>query len=206
MVVRQDENPKNSLTAALARRGFSMIELMMVLLITGVVMGFSIPVFMTMTQTLRTGGDSRNLAGVIAEAKMRAAANFTHSPGYANLSANSYHVEVWNKGGNSGAGCWQTDGDIVNSCTAASSPTTNLSSAVAFGYGSNVSSSHPRTRRRQLAKRPFALRATQASRPTPVSSPTPPAVGSFTRCAFRLIPLAVRARRAACRIRPVLST
>jgi len=121
-----------------------MIELMMVLLITSIVMGFAIPGFLTMTQTMRTGGDSRNLAGLIAEAKMRAAADFTHARVYANLSGHSYHVEVWNKSGNSGAGCWQTDGDIVNSCTAASSPVVNLSSDVTFGYG-NVSSPRANT-------------------------------------------------------------
>jgi prepilin-type N-terminal cleavage/methylation domain-containing protein len=122
-------------TVAPAQDGFSMIELMMVLLITSIVMGFVVPGYMTMTQTLRTGGDSRILAGMIAEAKMRAAADYTHARVYVNTSGNSYHVEVWNKSGNGGAGCWQTDGDTNNACTATSSPVTDLSSNVSFGYG-----------------------------------------------------------------------
>jgi Tfp pilus assembly protein FimT len=112
---------------------------MMVLLISGIVMGFAVPGFVTMTQSLHTGGDSRNLAGMIAEAKMRAAADFTHARVYANISGNSYHLEVWNKSGNGGAGCWQTDGDTANACTAASSPVVELSSDVSFGYG-NIAS------------------------------------------------------------------
>jgi hypothetical protein len=108
---------------------------MVVLLISGIIMGFAVPGFVTMQQTFRTGGDIRNLASLVAEAKMRAAANFTHARLYANTSTGSYHIEFWNKTGNSGAGCWETDGDLANACTAASSPVTNLSSKVSFSYG-----------------------------------------------------------------------
>lgn len=119
--------------------GFTIIELMMSMLIGMIVVGFAVPGYLTMQQSLRTGGDIRSIASLIAEAKMRAAADFTHARVYANLSANSYHLEVWNPSGNAGAGCWQTDGDTSNSCTAASSPVTKLSDNVTFGYG-NVSS------------------------------------------------------------------
>jgi hypothetical protein len=72
---------------------------------------------------------------LVAEAKLRAAADFTHARVYANLSGNTYHLEIWNKSGNGGAGCWQTDGDTANTCTAASSPVQYLSQGVTFGYG-----------------------------------------------------------------------
>jgi hypothetical protein len=52
------------------------------------------------------------------------------------LTANTYHLEVWNKAGNGGAGCWQTDGDIANACTViGTSPVFNLSQGDIFGAG-----------------------------------------------------------------------
>jgi Tfp pilus assembly protein FimT len=124
-------------------RGFSFLESMVVVAITITIVGFGVPVFSNMEQSLRTGGDSRSIAGVIALAKMRAAANFTHARVYANLSGNTYRLEVWNKSGNAGAGCWQTDGDS-NACTVAASPVTTLSHNVSFGYG-NVGSAPTNT-------------------------------------------------------------
>jgi len=125
---------KDGRAAVLAMNGFSLIEMVLVVAISISVAAFAVPKLVTLQQTLRTGGDSRNLAGLIAEAKMRAAADFTHARVYANLTAGTYHLEVWNKSGNSGAGCWRTDGD-TNACTVAGSPVTNLSSSVSFGYG-----------------------------------------------------------------------
>jgi len=98
------------------------------------VVAFGLPVLSNVAQSFRTAGDNRSIAGLIAEAKMRAAAGFTHARVYANLSAGTYRLEVWNKSGNSGAGCWQTDGD-TNACTVAASPVVKLSPNVSFGYG-----------------------------------------------------------------------
>lgn len=120
------------------QHGFSLVELMLVVIISIIVAGFAVPKYMTIQQSLRTSGDIRNLAGMIAEAKMRAAANYTHARVYANLTSNTYHLEVWNKAGNGGAGCWQTDGDS-NACTVGTSPVTNLSSQVSFSYGNMTS-------------------------------------------------------------------
>jgi Tfp pilus assembly protein FimT len=126
---------KDGRAAVLAKNGFSLIEITLVVAISISIAAFAVPKLVTFQQTLRTGGDSRNLAGLVAEAKMRAAADFTHARVYVNLTGKTYHLEMWNKSGNGGAGCWQTDGDTVNSCTAASSPVTSLSSDVSFGYG-----------------------------------------------------------------------
>jgi prepilin-type N-terminal cleavage/methylation domain-containing protein len=124
-------------------RGFSLLELIVVVAISITIVGFAVPIFSNFAQSLRTSGDSRSLAAMIAEAKLRAAANFTHARVYANLSGNTYRLEVWNKSGNSGAGCWQTDGDS-NACTVATSPVTSLSHNVSFGYG-NVGSAPTNT-------------------------------------------------------------
>jgi|SRR5579872_2778576 len=116
-------------------KGFSFLESMVVVAITITIVGFGVPVFSNFEQSLWTGGDSRSLAAMIAEAKLRAAADFTHARVYANLTGRTYHLEVWNKSGNGGAGCWQTDGDS-NACTVATSPVIELSRNVSFGYGS----------------------------------------------------------------------
>ena len=108
---------------------------MVVAAITITIAGFGVPAFSNFEQTLRTGGDSRSLAAMTAEAKLRAAADFTHARVYANLSGDTYHLELWNKNGSGGAGCWQTDGDS-NACTVATSPVISLSHNVSFGYGS----------------------------------------------------------------------
>jgi hypothetical protein len=67
---------------------------------------------------------------------MRAAEDFTHARVHANLNANTYSLEVWDKLANSGAGCWKTDGDNLNQCTASTSPVQTLSVGVSFGFGS----------------------------------------------------------------------
>jgi prepilin-type N-terminal cleavage/methylation domain-containing protein len=122
------------------QRGFSMLELMFVVAIMAVIAAFAIPGYLTMRKSYRIAGDSRVLAGLVAEAKLRAAANFTHARVYANLNANTYRLEVWNKT----SGCWQTDGDS-NPCTVAGvSPIQYLSASVTFGVG-NVSSAPANT-------------------------------------------------------------
>ncbi len=119
-------------------RGFTFLESMVVVAITITIVGFAVPVFSNFEQSLRTGGDSRSIAAMVAEAKLRAAANFTHARVYADLNGRTYHLEVWNKSGNGGVGCWQTDGDS-NACTVAATPLIKLSPNVSFGYGSVIS-------------------------------------------------------------------
>lgn len=135
MQMRQEpDNHVNARCRFTSAAGFSMVELIVVVAISCVVVGFAVPIYTTTRQYFRTSGDSRSIAGLITEAKLHAAVGFTHARVYANITGETYHLEVWDKSGNSGAGCWQTVGDS-NSCTAASSPVVNLSTKVSFGYG-----------------------------------------------------------------------
>ena len=121
--------------------GFSVLELLVAVSLIMIFAGLAIPGYLSITQYLRISGDARTLNGLIAQAKMRAAADFTHARAYADLNANTYHLEVWNKSGNGGAGCWQTDGDAANACTSQTSPVQTLSTGVTFGFGSATAAS-----------------------------------------------------------------
>ena len=114
-----------------AQRGFSLTELLVVLAMSVIVSAIAVPTYLRVASYMRSVGDLRSLNGITAQAKMRAAADFTHARAYINIAAGSYHLEVWNKANN----CWQTDGDIANPCTAGGSPTTSLSQGVNFGFG-----------------------------------------------------------------------
>jgi Tfp pilus assembly protein FimT len=112
--------------------GFSVLELAIVVGLVVGVLGIAIPSAVSMAGNFRLSGDGRGISATLNLARMRAAADFTHARLYANLSTNTYHLEIWNKA----SSCWQTDGDTANSCTAASSPVTTLGVGDAFGFGS----------------------------------------------------------------------
>ncbi len=116
-------------------RGFTLIEVLVVLAVTAILMAFAVPQFQRITQVLRISGDMRDITGTVGQAKMHAAADFTHARARANLAANTFQLEIWNKAGNGGAGCWQTVGDPANPCTIGASPVQLLSSGVTFGFG-----------------------------------------------------------------------
>jgi type II secretory pathway pseudopilin PulG len=116
-------------------RGFSMIEVVIVAAITIIAAAMAVPGFTSINRYLRISGDMRALNATVALAKMRAAQDFTRARAYADLSNNTFHLEFWNKNGNGGAGCWQTDGDAANACTMSTSPVQQLSQGVSFGFG-----------------------------------------------------------------------
>jgi type II secretory pathway pseudopilin PulG len=121
-----------------AAGGFTTVELLIVVVISLVAAAMAIPGYTSITRYLRIAGDIRDLNGLMAEAKMRAAQDYTHARVRANLDTNTYQLEVWDKSGNGGAGCWKTEGDNVNPCTAAASPVQPLSPRVTFGFGGAV--------------------------------------------------------------------
>ena len=116
-------------TSTRTQRGFSTLELTVVMAMSVVVAAIAVPSYIKVASYLRSMGDLRSLNAVTAQAKMRAAADFTHARIYADLGANTFHLEIWNKVNN----CWQTDGDTANNCTAGNSPVTALSQNVTFG-------------------------------------------------------------------------
>ena len=116
--------------------GFSTLEMLIVIAMSVIITAIAIPSYLNTAAYLRAAGDLRSLNGVTALAKMRAASDFTHARAYADVAANTFHLEVWNKAGNGGAGCWQTDGDTANACTViGTSPVFNLAQGDTFGAG-----------------------------------------------------------------------
>ncbi len=133
-------------------RGFTVLEMLVVLAVTAVLMAIAVPQFQRITQVLRISGDMRDINGTVAQAKMHAAADFTHARARANLVANTFQLEIWNKAAN----CWQTVGDPANACTIAVSPVQPLSSGVTFGFGA-MTAPPPGTQAAGLAQAPRCL-------------------------------------------------
>lgn len=103
-----------------------------------VIAALAIPGFNQVQRTLRISGDIRELNGAINQAKLQAAADFTNTRLYIDLglnNINTFHIDVWNKTGNGGAGCWQVAGDFNSPCyTPGTSPVQRLSQNVTFGF------------------------------------------------------------------------
>jgi prepilin-type N-terminal cleavage/methylation domain-containing protein len=93
--------------------GWTLLEISATLLILSVVSALAIPQFLMYRKDMRTFGDARDLADMVLLAKMRAASNYTHARIYADTSAQSYHIETWNKTLNGGAGRWQSEGVVI---------------------------------------------------------------------------------------------
>ena len=110
--------------------GFSTLEVLIVLVVALIVAAFATPMVKTIAADMRIGGDVRGIADQIGLAKMRAASDFTQARLYANLTANTYHVEIWQK---SGGGSWVTEGG-----------TQSLSSGISLGLG-GLSTAPPNT-------------------------------------------------------------
>jgi type II secretory pathway pseudopilin PulG len=120
-------------------RGYSTLELLLVMVVSLVIAALTIPGFNQIRRNLRISGDARNLNAAINQAKLQAAADFTRARVYVDLSVpaqNPYHVDIWNKAGAGGAGCWQVIGDLANPCFVQGvSPVQTLSPGVSFGFG-----------------------------------------------------------------------
>ena len=141
-------------------RGFSTLELLLVMVVTLVIAAFAIPGFEQVKRTLRIQGDVRDLNGAINQAKMQAAANFTEARVYVDLGAsniNTFHVAIWSKAGNFGVGCWQVVGEsvrgnVLNPCYLPGvSPVQSLSPGVAFGFA-GVGAPPPNTQGNGIAQ------------------------------------------------------
>jgi hypothetical protein len=101
-----------------------------------VVSAIAITTFTSIEVSARAAGDLRELNGTTAQAKMRAASDFTRARIYADLNGNDFQLQVWNKAG----GCWVADSDSTNTCLTYAGGTPSgtplgLSTGDAFGFG-----------------------------------------------------------------------
>jgi prepilin-type N-terminal cleavage/methylation domain-containing protein len=114
-----------------SERGYSLIEMMMVIGIIGVIAAMVIPITDSSIKGSRLRGDAQVIRNLIGVAKMRASAQFTRARVLANLgdpNANppvpgSFVLQVWNKPANGNPGAWVNDGGI-----------NQLSTGVSFGF------------------------------------------------------------------------
>lgn len=135
-------------------RGFSLLEMMMVVALLGVLTVIAVPMSGNTIKYLKLSGDARELANITAVAKMRAAAKFTQSRVYIDLNGRSFYVQTFDKT----ASAWETEGGA-----------TSLSSTVVFGYGT-VSTAPPNTQ------------TTIGQAPACLDTASPPAAIANTAC------------------------
>jgi Tfp pilus assembly protein FimT len=102
------------------QRGVSLLEIMFVVLATLVLAAIGVPKIMTVMKYLRAQSDARTIAGDISLTKMRASADFTKARIHADLSANTYQVDVWSKSGST----WVTEQSSVKTLTGVTIPAT----------------------------------------------------------------------------------
>src|SRR5262249_34655978 len=78
------------------RAGYSLMEIMIVVALTGVIAAIAIPMMGNSLGFFRLSGDARAISNSLALAKMRAASVFGRVRIYFDLSARSFHLETWN--------------------------------------------------------------------------------------------------------------
>ncbi len=127
-------------------RGFSLYEMLLVVAIGFIIAGLCIVTYIRIQRNLRSQGDARDITGDVSLAKMRAAAYFTRARVYADLTGQTFRIEVWNKTSSSvcAAPCWAPEGATVA-----------LSKNVTYGFGS-LSSPPPNTQA-TLGQAPLCL-------------------------------------------------
>jgi len=135
-------------------RGFSLIEMMMVCAVMGVIAAIAIPMSGNTLRYLKLNGDARDMSNAAALAKMRAAAKFTQSRLYLDLSASTFYIQTYDK----------TTSSWVNEAGAS-----YLSSGVSYGYGP-VSAAPPNTQ------------TTIGQPPQCMNTATPPAAIANSAC------------------------
>jgi Tfp pilus assembly protein FimT len=175
--------------------GFSTLEMMVVVFVSIIITCIAVPQYVRTSQFLRAAGDLRSLNGATAQAKMRAAADFTHARLYANLANNNFQIQVWDKTNS----CWYAEMDRTQTCLVGGSPAANgpvvaLSQGITYGFGSTANgptpgsaaiAQSPNCRQGVAGTAPGSNIANTAciefnSRGTPVDSTnTPVATGAF---------------------------
>jgi len=101
-------------------RGFSLVELLMVVAIMGVLAAITVPMSGNAIRYIKVSGDARDVANATAVTKMRAAAKFTQARLYIDKVGKQYYVQTYDKT----TLTWVTDGGA-----------TSLANTVSFSYG-----------------------------------------------------------------------
>jgi prepilin-type N-terminal cleavage/methylation domain-containing protein len=109
--------------------GYTLLEVLIVAGLIGVLSAIAIPMTANSLRNFRIGGDTRNISGMIALAKLRAASAFSRTRVYIDLGAKSYRLETQKSAGDP----WLAEGG-----------TNYLSVGVTLGHG-GLSSSPPNT-------------------------------------------------------------
>jgi prepilin-type N-terminal cleavage/methylation domain-containing protein len=99
--------------------GYTLVEMMMVVGLMVVVTATVVPITDTSLKNSRLRGDADSVRNMVGLAKMRASSQFTRARVNADLNANTYALEVWNKA----AAAWVNE-----------SGTRPLATGVAFGF------------------------------------------------------------------------
>ena len=140
---------------ARSARGFSILELLVVVAIIGVISAIAVPQMSGLMGFLKIDGDARSLKNSVSLARMQAAANFAQTRIYLDTSTNGYHIETLP----ATAAAWSVSGG-----------TTYLSANnESYGYGP-VGTAPPNTQN-PIAQAPACL-----------NTATPPAAIANTRC------------------------
>ena len=105
----------------MTERGFSLLEILLVLAIMAVLAAMAVPMSGNAVRYIRISGDARDISNALAVTKMRAASKFSKARLLVDLSSNTYYVQTYDKTANT----WTAE-----------TGTTTLSPYVSFGYGS----------------------------------------------------------------------
>jgi prepilin-type N-terminal cleavage/methylation domain-containing protein len=110
-------------------RGYSLIEILLVVGLIGVVSAIAVPMTANSLKYFRLSGDARSMSNAVALAKMRAASIYSRTRVYVDLTTKGFRVDYW---------------DTATSTWIADIGSIYLSQGVTYSYGV-VSSAPPNT-------------------------------------------------------------